>query len=731
MARLPTPGSDSGVWGNVLNDFLSIEHNPDGTLKSSGSLAAKADNSAVVHNAGDEAVAGAKTFSASPIVPAPTLGNQAANKTYVDNTVSAGTPDATTTSKGQVRLAGDLGGTADTPTVPGLANKVAKGELTVNVKDFGASTSASAAANTTAFQNAINSAITNSQTVIIPGGTYSINELTISNRITITGVGRDRTILSYAGSATAIASSTPGTRLFDWNIRDLALTTSTGAIGLDLDSISTAVFHNLKVNGFSDSGVYIHSTVSGGAVYNRFYNVTAQNCATGFKLRGSSSNANIWHGCRGNVCTTCWDLQDSNDNTLDTCQAESSTTGIYLDSSIAGGSGWHRIRSCRIEHCTTGININSANISDTVIDGLWIDGSTTTPLIDNGTRTRRAADLMRAQITNSIVSLDAGWQFNSGGSINLGTSSSAVAAATNATLYLKGNVANGSSAVGAWIGNGTTLSTAGARVVGFSKDTPITHAQPVSYVNIDGSYEFASGVKVMEGSGTPEGAITAPVGSIFLRRDGSTGTTTYTKASGTGSTGWITIGSGGSATVADDPPADTGMWTMLSGRPYPMTATTGSVAKDIWRFVPCRLGNAMNFTGLTIETTIAASGGTAALIFALYSVGSDGRPNSLVTDLSSAGSIDLTATLGVQQLTFSSTAFPAGEFYIGCAWSGTATTAPTVRLLSGSHPRIVDAVAGALTRAGYLAGVSGASAPPSVTVSTTATTGIYVFGKLA
>lgn len=43
MSRLPNPGSDSGVWGDVLNDFLSVEHNPDGTLKASGSLANKVD----------------------------------------------------------------------------------------------------------------------------------------------------------------------------------------------------------------------------------------------------------------------------------------------------------------------------------------------------------------------------------------------------------------------------------------------------------------------------------------------------------------------------------------------------------------------------------------------------------------------------------------------------------------------------------------------------------------
>jgi hypothetical protein len=69
MARLPVPGNDDGVWGNVLNDFLSIEHNADGTLKSSGSLNSKADNSAVVHNIGNETVAGVKTFSNAPVVP--------------------------------------------------------------------------------------------------------------------------------------------------------------------------------------------------------------------------------------------------------------------------------------------------------------------------------------------------------------------------------------------------------------------------------------------------------------------------------------------------------------------------------------------------------------------------------------------------------------------------------------------------------------------------------------
>lgn len=33
MSRLPTPGGDNGNWGAILNDYLSQEHNADGSLK--------------------------------------------------------------------------------------------------------------------------------------------------------------------------------------------------------------------------------------------------------------------------------------------------------------------------------------------------------------------------------------------------------------------------------------------------------------------------------------------------------------------------------------------------------------------------------------------------------------------------------------------------------------------------------------------------------------------------
>lgn len=42
-----------------------------------------------------------------------------------------------------------------------------------------------------------------------------------------------------------------------------------------------------------------------------------------------------------------------------------------------------------------------------------------------------------------------------------------------------------------------------------------------------------------QGTGTPENAVAAPVGALYLRTDGGAGTTIYIKESGTGKNGWV------------------------------------------------------------------------------------------------------------------------------------------------------------------------------------------------
>jgi sugar phosphate permease len=50
---------------------------------------------------------------------------------------------------------------------------------------------------------------------------------------------------------------------------------------------------------------------------------------------------------------------------------------------------------------------------------------------------------------------------------------------------------------------------------------------------------LAGAVGWFQGNGTPEGVVTAPVGSFYSRKDGGAGTSFYVKESGSGNTGWI------------------------------------------------------------------------------------------------------------------------------------------------------------------------------------------------
>lgn len=59
------------------------------------------------------------------------------------------------------------------------------------------------------------------------------------------------------------------------------------------------------------------------------------------------------------------------------------------------------------------------------------------------------------------------------------------------------------------------------------------------------TFGSSSGPIITSGTGSPEGVLTAPIGSVYLRTDGSTGSSVYFKETGSGNTGWATGGLGG------------------------------------------------------------------------------------------------------------------------------------------------------------------------------------------
>lgn len=65
MVRLPSPGGDAGEWGQILNDYLQIEHNADGTLKKAGDITQALQDAAAAQATADDAIAAVPTGGAA------------------------------------------------------------------------------------------------------------------------------------------------------------------------------------------------------------------------------------------------------------------------------------------------------------------------------------------------------------------------------------------------------------------------------------------------------------------------------------------------------------------------------------------------------------------------------------------------------------------------------------------------------------------------------------------
>lgn len=221
----------------------------------------------------------------------------------------------------------------------------------VNVLDYGASTSATAAANTAAIQAAITDA-PDGATILIPPGTYAViyGSLNLTRRqsLTITsGSTRASTVLQ-ANSA-ASTSSTPL---------------------IDVSGCFQILFVGIQFSGVSSSGigVYIHRPITGADKVStgiNFNNCTFNQFSTGVQVGRldavESNNEDIhFNSCEFQFCTIGYRqyYQNALQNSLTDCYLHNNGRDVHL-----GGAGYQ----------TGSLLLTNANFSTTAGSNIYFE----------------------------------------------------------------------------------------------------------------------------------------------------------------------------------------------------------------------------------------------------------------------------------------------------------------------------------------------------------------------
>jgi hypothetical protein len=232
--RLPIPGQDNGTWGDILNDFLEVSLNTDGTLIPSALTTAGAE---LISHKG--VASGYASLNTSALVPTTQLGTgTASSATYLrgDNTwatVPGGATNATTAAPGLIQLSGDFSNTS-TATVPivSTSNSIpivtTTGTQTLTNKSIAGSQITSAVANAT---NAVTAGTVTTNANLTGDVTSSGNTTTLTSSSNVASIiAANSTVTSKLSSTTAASTYAPlASPTFTGKVTTPALQVTTGA----------------------------------------------------------------------------------------------------------------------------------------------------------------------------------------------------------------------------------------------------------------------------------------------------------------------------------------------------------------------------------------------------------------------------------------------------------------------------------------------------------------------
>lgn len=384
-----------------------------------------------------------------------------------------------------------------------------------------------------------------SQTIAsgLVNGSYYLVTFTITGRtagsVTI-GLGNTSPSFTASGTATVTASGTSGTFTvtpttdFDGSIDSITLqrvTASTPQVWYDSDPGTPLGELRATTNQIGVGRHALEQIVTGttntavGA--NALYRTTTANANTAvgygaLETANGNSNTAVGAGAAGAVTTGIANTAVGVNSLMSDLTGTSNAALGHSALAAMTGSNSVGVGEFALGSATAGNNTAVGRRAGYAPAGTTANATTTGT---NQTLVGYQSGVSSANQRNHVVAL---------GHQALVDGDSAVAIGSGASAGAAGAVAIGRSAAG----TSASTTTADEFMLGTSAHT---YNLPGTKATIG-----AAGQTLTWGAGSPEGSVTAVIGSLHLRSDGSTGTTLYIKESGTGNTGWVAVAAGGS-----------------------------------------------------------------------------------------------------------------------------------------------------------------------------------------